>query len=125
MGLIPVFIYCVGLNSAIFTAWDSFHCSYTVLVLFQLYSLNGTHSSIRILFWSQIQLFSPYWDSFQYLYTVLVLNPVIFSVLGLNPVFVYCSGPNSAIFTEWDSFQYLYTVLVLIQLHPAIFSYFY
>ena len=35
--------------------------------------------------------------------------------MGLIPVFVYCFGLISAIFTEWDSFQYLYTVLVLIQ----------
>ena len=52
LGHIPVFVYCSGLNSAIFTEWDSFQYSYTVLVLIQLYSLNGTHVSILILFWS-------------------------------------------------------------------------
>ena len=74
--LISVFEYCSGLNSAIFTEWDSFQYLYTalvlnsvilnrnsyiyghiqysctVLVLIQLYSLNGTHSSIHILLWS-------------------------------------------------------------------------
>ena len=71
-GTHSVLVYCFGLNSAIFTEWDSFQysctalvlnqsfspywdsvqCSFTVLVLIQLYLLNGTHSSIRILFWS-------------------------------------------------------------------------
>ena len=74
-GTHSVFVYCSGLNSAIFTEWDSIQCSCTalvlnstviaifmdlrhiqylctVLVLIQLYSLNGTHSSVCILLWS-------------------------------------------------------------------------
>ena len=51
LGINPVFVYCFGLNSAIFTEWDSFQYSYTVLVLIQLYLLNGTHFSIRVLIW--------------------------------------------------------------------------
>ena len=40
---------------------------------------------------------------------------------GLNPVFEYCSGLNSARFAESDSFQYLCTALVLNQLYLWVF----
>ena len=87
---------------------DSIQYSCTVLVLIQLYSLNGTHSSIRILFWSYfsyIQLYSTVfteWDSFQYLYTVLVL---------IQSFFLYL-----------NSFLHLFTDLVLIQSLCNIFQ---
>ena len=45
LGLNPVFVYCSGLNSAVFTEWDTFQHSYTALVLFQLYLLFGTQFS--------------------------------------------------------------------------------
>ena len=40
---------------------------------------------------------------------------------GLNQVFEYCSGLNSARFAESDSFQYSYTALVLNQLYLWVF----
>ena len=41
--------------------------------------------------------------------------------LGLNSVFEYCFGLNSARFAESDSFQYLCTALVLNQLYLWVF----
>ena len=119
-GTHSVFVYCSGLNSAIFTEWDSFQYLYTALVLnstvIAIFMDLGLNSVFVYCSGLNSAIFTE-WDSFQYSCTALVLNSVIFSLLGLNPVFVYCSDLNSAIFTEWDSFQYPCTVLVLFQLY--------
>ena len=78
-GTHSVFIYCSGLNSAIFTEGDSFQYSYTALVLNSVI-LNcnsyiygfGTHSVFIYCSGLNSAIFTE-WDSLQYLYTVLVL----------------------------------------------------
>ena len=103
-----VFVYCSGLNSAIFTEWDSIQYSFTALVLnstviatFMDLGLNsvfvycfGLKCSHSLFIGTHSAIFTE-WDSIQYSYTALVLNSTViatFMDLGLNSVFVYCFG---------------------------------
>ena len=131
-GLIPVLEYCSGLNSAIFTEWDSIQCSCTALVL------NSTVIAFKLYLWIL--------DSFQYSSTVLVLiqlyslNETQFSIcvllwslsglkyshiywIGHIPASVYCFCLISTIFTVWESIWCFYTDLTWIHLTSVVLAF--